>query len=88
MRILLSFGLAVAGSLLLSQFAAPAREVLNVSIDCSAFKKNGNGTWSIIKETKVVIGNTSTTLAGMTFGIGAFNIGGYDLASILNRTCP
>ena len=58
-------------------------DTLAVKIKCQDFQKNSDGKWT--SSPNVTIGKMD--FSGHTFGIGEVDIGGADLAIVLNRKC-
>ena len=52
-------------------------------IKCQHFQKNSDGKWT--SSSDATIGKMD--FSGHTFGVGEVNIGGADLATVLNRKC-
>jgi hypothetical protein len=58
------------------------------TIDCSGFKKLPNGDWyASANNPKFSVGKSSITLKNSEFGYNGINIGGEDLASMLDIEC-
>jgi hypothetical protein len=60
-----------------------AEAALAAKIKCPDFKKNANGTWTSSANTKI----GANAFPKHTFDIHGVNIGGADLATVLNRKC-
>ena len=73
----------IVGTLVAIGASAQAQDAL----DCSAFRTNADGTWTVTKQTTVKNGGASITLNATTFGRNAMNIGGTDLVAHLEQHC-
>jgi hypothetical protein len=60
-----------------------AEAALSAKINCDDFKKNADGTWTSSSNTKI----GTNALSNHTFAVEGVNIGGADLATVLNRKC-
>ena len=60
-----------------------AEDALTAKLKCKDFQKNSDGKW--ISGPNARIGKMD--FGGHTFGIGEVDIGGADLATVLNRKC-
>jgi hypothetical protein len=60
-----------------------AEAALAAKIKCGDFRKNANGTWTSGPNTKI----GANAFPKHTFDINGVNIGGADLATVLNRKC-
>ncbi len=72
-----------------SAFAQTKSELPPNTIDCNGFQKLPNGGWYAKADNPSFdLGNSKhITMTNSTFGSRAFNIGGYDLADVLDRKC-
>jgi hypothetical protein len=63
------------------------------SIECDAFKKNRDYSWTSTRRSVVTIGSESLSVDGTTVGAKQTTmanrvlVGSYDLADVLNKTC-
>jgi hypothetical protein len=58
-------------------------DTLAAKIECQHFQKNSDGKWT--SSPNAIIGKMD--FSGHTFGVGKIDIGGADLATVLNRKC-
>ncbi len=58
-------------------------DILAPKIKCQDFQKNSDGKWTSNPNTRIGKMDFSTH----TFGVGEIDIGGADLATVLNRKC-
>jgi hypothetical protein len=58
-------------------------DTLASKIECQDFQKTSDGKWTSGPNTKV----GKMDFSAHTFGVGEVNIGGADLATVLNRKC-
>ncbi len=58
-------------------------DTLAAKIKCQHFQKNSDGKWT--SSANATIGKMD--FSGHTFGVGEVDIGGEDLATVLNRKC-
>ena len=56
---------------------------LAAKINCQDFQKNSDGTWTSSPDARI----GKMDFSNHTFGVGEVDIGGADLAAILNRKC-
>jgi hypothetical protein len=61
----------------------PENNILASKVECQDFQKNSDGTWTSGPNTKIGIMDFSSHI----FGTGDVDIGGADLATVLNRKC-
>jgi hypothetical protein len=63
------------------------------NVECDAFKKNRDYSWTSTRRSVVTIGSESLSVSGTTVGAKQTTmanrvlIGSYDLADVLNKTC-
>jgi len=62
---------------------AALEDTLASKIKCQDFQNNSNGKWTSNPNTRIGKMDFSTH----TFGVGEVDIGGADLATVLNRKC-
>jgi hypothetical protein len=60
-----------------------AEYALVSKINCQDFQKNSDGKWTSNPNTRI----GKTDFSTHTFGVGEVDIGGADLATVLNRKC-
>jgi hypothetical protein len=60
-----------------------AEDTLAAKIKCRDFQKNSDGKWT--SSSNVTIGKMD--FSSHTFGVGEVDVGGADLATVLNRKC-
>jgi hypothetical protein len=58
-----------------------------VEVDCSAFHRNDDGSWTLGRETTVNEGIYGLILKPGTFRRSDANVFGYDLIAVLERDC-
>jgi len=58
-------------------------DTLATKINCQDFQKNSDGTWTSSPNARI----GKMGFSNHTFGVGEVDIGGADLAAILNRKC-
>ncbi len=58
-------------------------DFLASKIKCQGFQKNSDGKWTSGPDTRI----GKIVFSTHTFGVGEVNIGGADLATVLNRKC-
>lgn len=59
-----------------------------VEVDCSAFRRNADGSWTTLKEATIQAGGSSMNFeGGTTIDSGAITFGDTDLATLLDRHC-
>jgi hypothetical protein len=77
-------GIALAAIVVI---AHAATAVAQDSVDCSAFRRNADNTWTVIKPTTVKIGQVTQAMDSSTFSRNGINLGGTDLATYLEQRC-
>ena len=58
-------------------------DTLAAKITCQDFQKNSDGTWTSSPNARI----GKMDFSNHTFGVGEVDIGGADLATVLNRKC-
>ena len=57
-------------------------------VECDAFRKSPDGTWTAVRAATVVIGRSRVSVAaGNAFGRRAVNVNNTDLAEFLDQAC-
>jgi hypothetical protein len=77
------FATMVPGDLAQSNTPTATEDSLASKIRCQDFHKNSDGEWTSDHATRI----GKTDFSDHTFGIGEVEIGGADLAAILDRKC-
>ena len=67
--------------------SAIAQTTRNIAVECDAFEKNPNGSWTLNRETTVSEGIYGFLLKPGTFRKEEKNVFGYDLISVLEKDC-
>ena len=60
-----------------------AEDTLSAKLDCQDFQKESDGKWTSKLSTRI----GKMDFSSYTFGVGEVDIGGADLAAVLNRKC-
>jgi hypothetical protein len=66
-----------------TQKPTAAEDTLAAKIKCQDFRKNAEGKWTSKPNTRI----GQMDFSDHTFDVGEVNIGGVDLATVLNREC-
>ena len=67
--------------------SARAQTTRNISVECEAFQRNANGSWTLIRETTVNEGIYGFILKPGTFRRAEKDVFGYDLIGLLEKDC-
>jgi len=85
-----AFASAVMWSMILAGLASSARtQPLNtvIEVECDAFRKNPNGSWTLSRKTQVKNGIYALLLEPATFRKNDINVFGFDLTRVLEQNC-
>ena len=77
------FAAMVPGDFAQSNTPTVTEDSLASKIRCQDFQKNSDGKWTSDHDTRI----GKTDFSDHTFGIGEVEIGGADLAAVLDRKC-
>ena len=64
-----------------------AQTARHISVECEAFQRNANGSWTLNRETTVNEGIYGLVLKPGTFRTAEKDVFGYDLIGLLEKDC-